>query len=109
MPFSVDTVTLQSPQHGRDIPPIVITFTIVLLQDWHRSASMIVREQPVSISAEYFAPSTYMLAAVQSHRTGNNVSRASSSLCNATLAVASMADDIENGATLSSRCDALAE
>ena len=53
---SVDTVTIPSPQHGRDMPPIVITFTIALLQD--RSASMIVREQPVSISAEHFAPST---------------------------------------------------
>ena len=63
LPSSVDAVTILSPQHGRDMPSIVITSTIALIVDRHRSASMIVREQPVSFGFEHFAPSTKMLAA----------------------------------------------
>ena len=58
LPSSVDTVTIPSQQHGWDMPPIIIMFTIALLQDRHRSTSMIVHKQPVSISAKHFAPST---------------------------------------------------
>ena len=60
-PFSVDTVTTPTPQHGQDMPPIVMTSTVALFQDWHRSASTIVGEKPVSISAEHCVPSTYMI------------------------------------------------
>ncbi|CAE1244988.1 unnamed protein product [Acanthosepion pharaonis] len=59
---SVDTVTVPTPQHGRDMPPIVIKSTVTHFQDRHRSASTIVREQPVSISAEHQVPSTRMFA-----------------------------------------------
>ena len=106
LPSSVDKVTIPSPQHRKDMPPIVIMSTIALLQDQHQSASMIVHEQSVSISAEHFEMLTAGSAAftswwgrrltlmlcllfhfpnsprpsVQSHHIRNNVSHASGSL-----------------------------
>ena len=54
----VDTVTIPTPQHRRDMPPIVMTSTDALFQDRYRSALMIIREQPRSINVEHCAPST---------------------------------------------------
>ena len=52
--FSMDTVTIPTLQHERDMPLIVMTSTVALFQDWHRSVSMIVCEQLVSISAKHY-------------------------------------------------------
>ena len=136
LPSSVDTVTIPSLQHGRDMPPIIIMSPITLLQDRHRSALFATSQCQLVLNTLLRQHRSSLLGAPHSHLHGGEgwcwclvpgfVSRTvlgpvfnlteqettyhtlPAVFCNVTFVVASMADHIGNGATLSSRCDATA-
>ena len=52
-PSSMDMVTTLTLQHRRDMPPIIITSTLVFCKDRHRSASTADCKQPISINTKH--------------------------------------------------------
>ena len=133
LPSSMDTVTIPSPQHGRDMPPIIIMFsskTGINLHWWlfvSSQCQLVLNTLPCQHRCS-------LLGAPHSHLHGgegwhwylvpcfvsrivlgpvSNLTALETTcpalltvFCNVTLAVAFIADHIGNGATLSSRCNA---